>query len=100
MARVILSGALANKPRNGGGAWERMSWAVGLRRLGFDVWFVEQIAPAGFAVEANRNWFRTVTRRFGFAERSALVCGERSEGIAWPRLLEVAGAAELLVNLG
>src|SRR5262249_36640309 len=78
---------------------ERMSWAVGLRRLGFDVWFVEQIGPAEFAASANLDWFRSVTRWFGFAERSALVCGERCLGVTWPRLLEVADAALLLVNL-
>src|SRR5437762_14263298 len=42
---IIVSGALANKPGNGGGAWERLTWVTGLRRLGFDVYFVEQIAP-------------------------------------------------------
>ena len=109
MATAIISGALANKPGNGGGAWERLSWAVGLRRLGFDVWFVEQIAPrvcidaAGavtdFEASINLDWFRSVTRWFGFAERSALVCGERCAGVPWPRLLEVAEEAGLLVNL-
>ena len=34
MSVVIVAGALANKPRNGGGAWERFSWATGLKRLG------------------------------------------------------------------
>jgi len=41
---IVVSGALANKYRNGGGAWERLSWVTGLRRLGFDVYFIEQIA--------------------------------------------------------
>ena len=34
--KAIVSGPLAAKPGNAGGAWERFSWAVGLRRLGFD----------------------------------------------------------------
>src|SRR5688500_11088737 len=111
MAIVIVAGALANKPHNGGGAWERMSWVTGLRRLGCDVYFVEQLAPAAcvddsgrpvpLAASANLAWFRSVTDWFGVADRSALVCGERDEcaGLSWPRLLEVAGRADLLVNL-
>src|SRR4051794_33908195 len=80
---VLVAGALANKCRNGGEAWVRMSWALGLRRLGFDVWFVEQIAPAScvdadgrpapFETCANRSYFRDVTGQFGLDGRAALV---------------------------
>src|SRR5436189_2419987 len=98
MRTVIVSGALANKYRNGGGAWERLSWVTGLRRLGFDVYFVEQIAPqvcvdAGGSVtrlsdSVNFDWFRSVTQWFGVADRSALVCagGEQCAGVTWQRL--------------
>jgi hypothetical protein len=111
MATVIVSGALANKYRNGGGTWERMSWVVGLRRLGLDVYFVEQIAPeacvephgrvTAFEESVNLEWFRHVTEFFGVAGRSVLVYGggEQCAGMAWERLLEVAESAELLVNL-
>jgi hypothetical protein len=111
MATVIVSGALANKYRNGGGTWERMSWVVGLRRLGFDVYFVEQIAPEAcvdsaartttFEESVNLEWFRRVTEFFGVAAQSALVYGEgqRCAGLTWERLLEVAEDASLLVNL-
>src|SRR5712691_13229523 len=99
MSVVIVAGALANKYRNGGGTWERMSWAVGLRRLGFDVYFVEQIArescvdAAGavtsFSDSVNLAWFRSVTEWFGVADRSALVyaSGEQCAGVPWPQLL-------------
>jgi hypothetical protein len=111
MSAAIVSGALANKYRNGGGAWERMSWVTGLRRLGFDVYFVEVIAPescvsargdrAGLAESVNLDWFRRVTDSFGMGDRSALVLagGEHCAGIPWRQLLEVAESAELLVNL-
>src|SRR4051812_10551387 len=111
MALIIVAGALANKPGNGGGTWERMSWVVALRRLGFDAYFVEQIAPEAcvdasgimtqFAASVNLEWFSSVTRWFGVADRSALICadGEQCAGVSWRRLLEVAETAELLVNL-
>jgi hypothetical protein len=107
-----VAGAVANKPRNGGGAWERMSWVAGLRRLGLEVYFVEQLAPevcvdaagepTAFDASVNLDWFRSVTRRFEFADRSALVFagGEQCAGVSWQRLLEVAERADLLVNLG
>jgi hypothetical protein len=98
---VLVAGALANKPFNGGGAWERLSWAAGLRRLGCDVWFVEQIASALVEDSPNHEWFRAVTRRFGFDGHSALVAddGGRCAGIPWRQLLDIAGSADLLVNL-
>lgn len=111
MGVVIVAGALANKYRNGGGAWERLSWVTGLRRLGCDVYFIEQIAPAGcvdaggnvtdFERSVNLHWFQAATRWFGVADRSALAYagGERGAGVPWPRLLEIAESAELLVNI-
>jgi hypothetical protein len=111
MTVILVAGALANKHHNAGGAWERMSWVAGLRRLGFDVYFVEQIAPAAcvdaggavttLARSVNLQWFRDVTRWFGVADRSALVLagGEHCEGLPWRQLLALAEAAELLVNL-
>ena len=69
MTTVLVSGALANKPGNGGGAWERLSWVVGLRRLGLDVYFIEQLDNAA-EPSANLDWFRTVTQWFGVADRS------------------------------
>lgn len=111
MTTVVVAGALANKYRNGGEAWVRLSWVVGLRRLGFDVYFIEQITPAAcldahglrtdFSDSVNVGWFRYVTHLFGLGDRSALVLaeGERSDGLPWPRLLRLAESAALLVNI-
>jgi hypothetical protein len=109
MPTAIVSGALANKHRNGGAAWTRLSWALGLRRLGFRVCFVEQIdpaacvdaagAPAAFEGSENLAFFRRVTRRFGLADSAALVCGERVDGVPMPELLDRAADAEVLLNI-
>jgi hypothetical protein len=40
---AVLAGAIANKPRNGGEAWVRLNWLLGLRRLGWEVLFVEVV---------------------------------------------------------
>ena len=75
MATVIVGGALANKPLNGGEAWVRLTWALGLKRLGFDVCFAERIAadqcvdergrPSDFDTSVNRSFFERETRAFG-----------------------------------
>jgi hypothetical protein len=43
-ATIVVAGALANKCWNGGNAWVPISWALGFRKLGFRVLFIEQIA--------------------------------------------------------
>src|SRR3954469_9299734 len=103
---VLVAGAIANKYRSGGEAWVRLSWAAGLRRLGFDVYLVEQIAPGGCeAGGAARGYFRAVADRFGFGGRSALICADAgadtpaTDGLAWRELLDVAASAALLVNI-
>src|SRR5437764_14809400 len=85
-ATAIVGGALANKPLSGGEAWVRLSWALGLRRLGFDVCFAEEIAPetcvntdgapVDFADSQNRSYFEKVTEAFGLGDSASLVCGD------------------------
>ena len=111
MGTLVVSGAIANKHLNGGEAWVRLSWILGLRRLGFDVWFVEQIGadscvdaagePAPFAESENRRYFDQVVDRFGLGGRASLLYegGRESSGVPLAELLPVAEEAELLVNI-
>lgn len=111
MAIAIVGGALANKPHNGGEAWVRLSWTLGLRRLGFDAYLVEQLAsedcvdaagdPAGFATSANRAWFESVVADFGLEGRAALLCdgGSESAGLGPGEVVELAAEADVLFNL-
>ena len=111
MKTIVVAGALANKPYNGGEAWVRLSWLLGLKKLGFDVWFIEQIAPrncvdaAGAAVAfgdcVNRGYFQEVVAQFGLADCAALICGdgEQVHGEAFADLLVVCESAAALVNI-
>jgi hypothetical protein len=100
MPTILVSGALANKPHNGGNAWTRLSWAIGFQRLGFDVVFVEQLA-AGADAPAAAGYFRAVMSSFGFSESSALLdaTGGRLEGMSADRVRDAARSAELLFNI-
>jgi hypothetical protein len=112
MTTVVVSGAVANKHRQGGSIWVRMSWAEALRDAGFDVLFVEQIdeaacvndagAPARFSESANLSTFDQTMQEFGFSDSAALVCtdGPRVHGMDVSDLMARAADAELLVNVG
>ena len=112
MSTILVAGAVANKHRHGGSAWVRMSWAEGLRRLGFDVVFVEEIdeevcvddfgTPAPFEDSANAAAFDSAMTELGFAGRSALVesGSGRVHGMSREDLLARAAEADLLVNIG
>src|SRR5262249_53693914 len=60
MTTAAVAGALACKPGNGGEAWVRLSYALGLRRLGCDVRLVEEAPHA--AADALAYAHATATR--------------------------------------
>jgi len=110
VSTIVVAGALANKPGSGGEAWVRLSWILGLRRLGFDVWFVEQITastcsdgggrPAAFADSVNRAFFRRITATYGLLGRATLLCDDGEvEGVPLATLGDVLAGADLLVNI-
>ena len=98
--RVVVAGALANKPGYGGEAWVRLAWVHGLARLGAEVMFVEELAR-----EADRErgvaFFDAVGSRWGLAARSALITadGQAAAGITPEEAADFAHGADLLVNI-
>ena len=99
MTSVVVAGALGNKPHQSGEAWVKLSWIRGLQSLGIDVWFVEQLAPSVDQTEATA-WFGSVTERFGFRGRAALL-DELAQAIVGPSLEELVAVASeaALVNI-
>jgi hypothetical protein len=105
---VVVSGALANKPMNGGNAWSRLSWVEGLRRLGYQVCFVEEIGaescvdsegePTTFERSVNREYFERTMVWAGLSGCSALIYagGEEVWGMAMGALVERMRGAVLL----
>jgi hypothetical protein len=111
MKPIVVGGVIANQHDRGSAVWTWLNWTLGLRKLGFDAYFVEQIdpahcvdehgAPAPIADSANLAVFRRVMREFGMEKKCALISGEREvvEGLAWEELLALAHEAEALVNI-
>jgi hypothetical protein len=112
MTTAVVGGALANKAGYGGEAWIRMSWVVGLRRLGIDAWLVEDLESAtctdqlGAQVPArdsyNVAYFNDVVGVFGLAERAVLRIdgGAETYGAGAGALAALADEAELVINIG
>ncbi len=108
---VFVAGALANKPLNGGAAWTRLSWVMGLRKLGFRVVFVEELrkvdclnrsgAASPFEGSLNLDFFREVTTGFGLEKSASLIFekGESIEGVGRDELFDLAGQARMLLNI-
>lgn len=67
--RAVVAGALAQKRTFGGHAWVFLNWLLGLRRLGWDVLFLDSHGPDMYtnATEerANLDYVRTVMEMFG-----------------------------------
>src|SRR5215204_4248499 len=108
MAKILVSGAIANKPSSGGEAWVRMSWVLGLQRLGHDVCLVEQIEsahcvdvlgrPAAFEDSVNRSTFESVVGSLAPHCPASLLCdgGRAGVGLDLDEVLGWAGDADLL----
>ena len=108
---AVVAGVIANKYLNGGAVWTRLNWILGMRRLGFDVYFLEQIEEGNcvddrgritdFESSSNLAYFYQVTRDFGLAGSSALVLdeGAKSSGMSCAELRDLASDADLLVNI-
>lgn len=101
--RVIVAGALANLPFWGGAAWTRLSWTLGLRRLGCDVLFIEQLQALSHGDQADERvaYFGSVMQRADLDDRCSLLdsSGQVVYGIAPDDVEAFARHADLLVNI-
>ncbi|HEX6535687.1 MAG TPA: hypothetical protein VF041_13910 [Gemmatimonadaceae bacterium] len=109
--RIIVGGVLSLSPFGPGTAWHHLHYADGLRRLGHDVYYVEQVEPhwctdavgrsCPFERSANRTLFRRVMERFGFTGKATQIygTGEAARGLPLDSLLAAARDADLLVNI-
>ena len=107
---VIIAGALAQKPCQGGHTWQFLQYLLGFRRLGWEVLFLDQLEPT-MSVNAagqlcpleqsvNLRYLVEVMHGFGLQDDYALIYngGERFIGLAEPQVLERVRNAALLLN--
>ena len=113
MPTAIVSGALANKPFNGGEAWVRLSWVLGpaatrlrcLLRRGVckppPAWTTPARAAEFVDFGQPRSLRRGDRATSASTERAGLLCdgGREAAGLGLAELATVPRDAELLVNI-
>ena len=110
--RIMISGAMACHPLSGAGnSWAFLQYVLGLRRLGFQVYYVEQLDPEDcidensrqthFTESANACYFRMLVERFGLAGDAALLeyDGPGHVGLSHDEVEEIAPEVDLLINI-
>jgi hypothetical protein len=99
---------VASDPNQGGATWAVLQYLLGLRALGHDVTFIEQMArsalrPDGSPVgsSANADYFRAVMRRYACDEAAALLVEGTREtaGCSYAALRDAAATADVLINI-
>ena len=109
--RILFSGSIAGHPVGyGGNIWAFLQWVLGFRRLGFDVFYVEELRakdlmdedlkPAPFLESANARSFRGLIDRFGLGDRAALLEAGSSAhvGLSRDNIDTVAADLDLFFN--
>lgn len=111
MTTALVASVVATKWRNGGNAAAVLNWVNALRKLGIQTYFVEQISSAQcvgedgqaapFEQSLNASYFEHVMGGAGLGAASALVCdgGAETRGLACQDLLDIAEAADFLLNI-
>jgi hypothetical protein len=96
--RVVISGRLAGTPGQGGATWAVLQYVLGLLRLGWDVWLVEQVPALD---ERTVSYFGNVVEEFGLGDRAALVPQDGADGVGVPRRGVAAAirGADVLLNI-
>jgi hypothetical protein len=109
--RIAIAGALAQKPKVGGLTWVHLQYVLGFRRLGFDVLFLDAVAPdvlvdpigrpTRLEESVNLQYFRDVMAGFDLSESFALLADEGRKIIGRSRaeVLEHVKDSVCLVNI-
>jgi hypothetical protein len=111
VAQAVLAGSLAQRPHIGGHTWVFLQWLLGLRRLGWDVLFVDRLEPgmcvdeggepAPFAESANLRYLAEVMERFGLGDHWSLIYdgGREVAGLDREEVIERTARSEVLINV-
>jgi hypothetical protein len=110
--RIMLAGAIARAGTGfAGNTWAFLQYILGLRRLGCEPYYVEQIdatdcvnaqyETAPFVDSINVKQFRTFVQRFDLGEHAGLLTKGGSEyiGLSLRQLEKLAPDIDLLINL-
>lgn len=109
-AKIIVSGVIGNHPFAGGGnSWVRLQYILGLKKLGFKVYFFEHLLssyeenwkPTSFEESFNLKYFREVMESFQLEDYCSLIYnqGEKHFGLSYGEAVKISKDADLLINI-
>src|SRR6266540_1294423 len=108
--KIFIGAMISIPPFAPGIAWDWMHTAVGLRKLGHEVYYVEQVLPkwcfdaqgnrCDYEHSQNRAIFRSIMQRFELGPTSCQIYngGEATSGMSLKALEAAAKEADLLIN--
>ena len=108
--RITVAGSIAQKPHQAGHSWQFLQYLLGLRRLGWDVLFVDRLEDAlcrdeqGRAcapqASVNLRYLDALMREFGLdGAWSVVLDGRAHAGVSRARVLEHVRGSDLLLNV-
>jgi hypothetical protein len=110
--RIVVTGEIAQHPLLGGVTWFYLQYALGLARLGHDVYYMEDTGDLPYRLDGTKNHTATdcadnakylaqVMTRFGFGDQWAYRCPLETRwfGLSGQQLREVLESADLLINV-
>ncbi len=109
--RIVLAAVISRWPFSAGMAWHWLQFVVGFKKLGHDVYFLEEVEPGWcfdgqgerchYDRSVNRDLFRSVMERFGLMENACQLYhhGEATQGLSVSEIKEAVKAADLLINM-
>jgi hypothetical protein len=103
---IVVAGALARRPRAGGHTWVFLQYLLGLRRLGYDVLFVDWLDTETCRGPVERSsqtaYLSRVMDEHGLARSWSLLdrgTGVAAAGLSKQEVVEHARASALLLNV-
>lgn len=109
--KVIVGAVISLPPVSAGCAWNRLQYVLGLRRLGHDVCFVEEVRPrwcvgpdgqpCAYRDSVNRCAFLSIMADFDLAGSSCQIYddGSATAGLSRRDIADFAREADLLINI-
>jgi hypothetical protein len=109
--KIILGAVISLPPVSAGCAWNRLQYVLGLRQLGHEVVFVEEVRPewcvnadgrrCAYADSENRRGFVEIMRRFDLLDHGCQIynAGEATTGLSRGALTAFAADADLLIDI-
>jgi hypothetical protein len=97
--RVVIAGALAQRPRRGGHAWVFLQYLLGFRRLGYEVLFLDRLEPAmSPCSQACLGYLEGVMETFGLAYAARCDGAEETVGLSRSEVLARVAESDVLLD--